>query len=96
MLANYAVEYGAAHRQHPAPPPEVYYTDDPLACEAFVEEALDRGLSLREIRHQGVALPQSEFDRIVKVAARSLVAKRICACLGLKPDEERHRFGFAT
>ena len=32
MLANYAVEYGAPHRQHPAPPPEVYYTDYPLAC----------------------------------------------------------------
>jgi hypothetical protein len=30
------------------------------------------------------------------VAARALVAKRICASLGLKPEEERHRFGFAT
>ena len=38
----------------------------------------------------------TELELGRKVAARALVAKRICASLGLKPEEERHRFGFAT
>jgi hypothetical protein len=73
-----------------------YSTDDPVACEEFVEELLERGLSIRAIKHEGVDLPRAEFDRIIKTAAGMMTSKRLCLSLGLKPEEEHFRFGFAA
>lgn len=53
-------------------------------------------MRIKTIRHEGVELPRAEFDRVVKTAAGMLVSKRICASLGIKPDEEHFRFGFAA
>ncbi len=44
----------------------------------------------------GAELPQSEFDRFVKLAASALASKAICTTLGIKADEEHFRFGFAA
>lgn len=94
MIPKYTVEYTTKFRKHAET--NHYSTDDPVACEEFVEELLERGFPLRGIKHEGLDLPKHEFDRIVKTAAGMLASKRICASLGIKAEEEKYRFGFAA
>ncbi len=96
MLKKYSVEYRLQFRKHSPPEHHMFYTDDPLTCEGFVQELLDKNMGIHAILHDGVALPTHEFDRLVKVAAGALASQRICASLHIKPEEERHRFGFAA
>jgi hypothetical protein len=92
MLPKYTVEYTTQFRRHAQT--NHYSTDDPVACEEFVQELLERGFRIQTIKHEGVDLPRPEFDKIIKTAAGMLAAKHVCASLGLKPEEERYRFGF--
>lgn len=94
MIPKYTIEFSLPSGRHPYQ--SHYSTDDPVTCEEFVSELLDRGMRIKTIRHEGVELPRAEFDRVVKTAAGMLVSKRICASLGIKPDEEHFRFGFAA
>jgi hypothetical protein len=94
MLPKYTVEYSVQLREHA--PANHYSTDDPVACEQFLAEALDRGARIRAVKHEGVDLPKNEFDRMVKAAATLLVARKICDSLHIRPEEERFRFGFAA
>ncbi len=94
MLPKYTVEYTLRFRKHAQL--SHFSTDDPVACEEFVEELLERGLAVRSIKHEGVELSRNEFDRIVKTAAGMLASKRVCASLGIKPEEEKFRFGFTA
>ena len=94
MLPKYTVEYTLQFRRHAHT--NHYTTDDPVACQEFVEELLERGSGIRAIKHEGVDLSAHEFDRIVKTAAKMLAAKHRCASLGLKPEEEKFRFGFTA
>ncbi len=93
MIPKYTVEYTAQFRKHAQS--NHYSTDDPVACEEFVEELLERGFPIRAIKHEGMELPKHEFDRIIKTAAGMMASKHICASLGIKSDEEKFRFGFA-
>ncbi len=94
MLAKYSIEFTTQLRKHA----QVghYVTDDPVACEEVVAEMLERGYGIRAIRHEGVDMPRPEFDRMIKVAAGMLAARHICASLGSKAEEEKHRFGFSA
>lgn len=94
MIPKYTVEYTTRLRKHVQP--NHYYTDDPVACEEFVEELLERGYPIRTIRHNGMELSRPEFDQVVKTAAAMLASKHICVSLGIKPEEEKFRFGFAA
>jgi len=94
MLAKYTIEYTAQFKKHAQP--NHHSTDDPVACEEFVEDLLEGGYSIQAIKHEGVDLPKKDFDRIVKTAAGMLASKRICASLGIKAEEEKYRFGFAA
>jgi 7-keto-8-aminopelargonate synthetase-like enzyme len=94
MIPKYTVEYTAKFRRHAQA--NHYSTDDPVACEEFVEELLERGFAVRAIKHEGVELPKNEFDRIVKTAAGMLASRHICASLGIKAEEEKFRFGFTA
>ncbi len=94
MIPKYTVEYTAKLHKHAAP--NHYSTDDPVACEDFLHELLDRGFLIQKIRHDGVELTPPEFDNMVRGAANILASRKICASLGIKPDEERFRFGFAA
>lgn len=96
MLAKYSIEYSLAFRRHSPPQHQIYYTDDPVACEEFVHDLLERGMGIHAIRHDGVDLPQPEFDQIVKIATNALAARHVCTSLGLKAEEERYRFGFSV
>ena len=91
MLPKYTVEYSVhfnrhAHTNH-------YSTDDPVACEEFLVELLERGFKIRGLHHEGVDLPKREFDQIIKNAAGILASKHICASLGIDSDEAHVRFG---
>lgn len=94
MLPKYIVEYATQFRR--SVEKAHYTTDDPVTCEQFVEELLEGGHLIQAIRHDGVDLPKHEFDRVIKTAAGMLAARHICASLGIKPEEERFRFGFAA
>jgi hypothetical protein len=94
MIPKYTVEYGANFRKHAFA--QHYSTDDPVSCEEFVEELLERGFAVKSIKHEGVDLPKVDFDRIVRDAANLMASRKICASLGIKPEEERFRFGFAA
>jgi hypothetical protein len=94
MLPKYSVEYCAQLRGHAQA--GHFTTDDPIACEEFVEELLERGFGIKAIKHEGLDLNPKEFDRLVKKAAGILASKTICASLGIKPEEEKYRFGFAA
>ena len=94
MLPKYTVEYTTQFRRHAQP--NHYSTDDPVACEEFVEELLERGFAIRAIKHEGLDLPKPGFDRVVKTAAGMLASKHLCASLGIKPEEEKFRFGFTA
>jgi hypothetical protein len=93
MLPKYTVEFTTQFKKHAQS--NHYSTDDPVACEEFVEELLERGCAIRAVKHEGVVLPQKDFDRMVKTAAGMMASKHICASLGIKPEEEKFRFGFA-
>jgi hypothetical protein len=96
MLAKFSIEYSASARHHSPPPHEHHYTDDPLACEQFLQDLLVNGMAIHAIRHEGQELPRGDFDRMVKVAAAGIASRLICTSLDIKPDEERFRFGFAA
>lgn len=94
MIPKYTVEYATnfrkhAHRAH-------YSTDDPVTCEEFVEELLDRGYVVEAIKREGVDMERAEFDKMVRNAASQLAARKIRNSLNIKADEERFRFGFAA
>lgn len=94
MLPKYTVEYSTRLRRHAQT--NHFSTDDPVACEEFVEELLERGFAIQAIKHEGVDLPKPEFDRLIKTAAGMMTSKHICASLGIKAEEEKYRFGFAA
>jgi hypothetical protein len=94
MIPKYTIEYTTPFKKHAQP--NHYSTDDPITCEEFVQELLERGILIRTIKHEGLDLPKHDFDRFVKTAASMLASKHICASLGIKPEEERFRFGFTA
>jgi hypothetical protein len=94
MLPKYTIEYTTQFKKHAQT--NHYSSDDPVACEEFIEELLERGFRIHAIKHEGLDLPMHEFDRMIKTAAGMLASKRICASLGVKSEEEHFRFGFAA
>jgi hypothetical protein len=96
MLKKYCVDYSLHFRKHSPPEHHQYFTDDPVACEEFVQGLLEHGMGLHGIKHDGVDLPKVDFDRIVKVAAAEVASRMICTSLNIKSEEERYRFGFAA
>ena len=94
MLAKYHIEYAMhvgrnAHMNH-------YQTDDPVAAEEFLVHVLEHGYRFNAIRHEGVDLSRPESDKMLKTAAGVLASRHLCASLGIKPEEEHFRFGFAS
>jgi len=94
MIPKYTIEYSTLFKNHAQT--SHYSSDDPIVCEEFVEELLDRGYRIKTIKHEGLDLSKPDFDKMIKTAAGMLASKRICASLGIKPEEEHYRFGFAA
>ena len=91
MIPKYTIQYSLSARNGGE---SHYSTDDPVACEEFLTEILDKGVYLKGIKHEGVELPRNESDRLLKSAAAMMAAKRLCNSLHIKPEEEHYRFGF--
>jgi hypothetical protein len=94
MMTKYTIEYAVDLRKSSLP--ARFTTDDPVACEEALEELLERNFAVKAIKHEGVELPQPEFDRMVRNAASLMASKKICTSLGIKPEEEQFRFGFSA
>jgi len=94
MIPKYCVEYTV--RSGRAGRALHYSTDDPVACEEFLVDLLERSRKIRAIKHDGVDMPRPEFDRLVRTAGGMLAARRVCAALDIKPEEEHFRFGFVS
>lgn len=94
MIPKYTIEFALHSRKHATN--SHYSTDDPVTCEDFLSELLQRGLHICSISHEGLPLGQADFDAMIKRAAGNLAARHVCASLRLKPEEEHYRFGFAA
>lgn len=94
MIAKYNIEYATQFKRHS--PTYHYYSDDPVACEEFLSELLERGYRINAIRHEGVELPKPNFDKMVKKAAGMMAARSVCSALGISVEEEHFRFGFTA
>lgn len=91
MLAKYKIDYSVQFNRHAE---QLHYlTNDPVACEEFLTELLERKFKIRSVHHDGVELPRVDFDRLIKTAAGVLATKHICAALGIDSADARHRFG---
>lgn len=91
MLAKYKVEYAIPFGGHQQG--HHYLTNDPVTCEEFLAELLERGFKITGVLHEGVALPKVEFDKLVKTAAGILTTRKICHSLGIDHAEAHQRFG---
>ena len=94
MIPKYTVEYTVEFTKHAQT--HHYSADDPVAFEEFLVDLLEYGFKIHSIKHEGLELPRADFDKLIKTAAGILAAKRVCASLSIKPEEERFRFGFAA
>ncbi|HTI72745.1 MAG TPA: hypothetical protein VMF06_22420 [Candidatus Limnocylindria bacterium] len=68
-------------------------TDDPVACETFLADLLERKLRIQQILHEGVALPPHQADALIRTAAGILASRHVCASLGINSEEAHARFG---
>jgi hypothetical protein len=91
MIAKYKIEYGIKFRGHTQN--HQYLTNDPVACEQFLSELLDRDFQIGGVYHEGVELPKNESDKMIKTAAGILATRHLCAALGIDTVEAHHRFG---
>lgn len=91
MLAKYKIEYAIPFRRHDEP--HQHLTNDPVACEEFLTELLERGFKITAVVHEGLALPKVDFDRLIKTAAGVLAANHLCKSLAIDRAEAHHRFG---
>ena len=94
MLAKYHIDY-AMHLGRNAHVNN-YQTDDPVAAEEFLVHLLEHGYRFHALRHEGVELPRPESDKMLKTAAGVVASRHLCTTLGIKPEEEHFRFGFAA
>lgn len=90
MLSKYHVSIYVPVRRELVP--HEYRTDDPVACEEFLTEALERGYRIESIQHEGAPMPPEQRDRMLRLAACSVAAKRLERSLQIDEAEARHRF----
>ena len=91
MIPKYHVEYAIEFGGHCEPHVRDFQTDDPVNCDEFFVTALERGLRINAIKHEGVAVAQRESDALVRSAA-----KHVGKSLGLNAEQVHYRFGLAA
>lgn len=96
MIPKYHIEYAIELGGHRDPHVRDFHTDDPVTCEAFLVAALECGLKISSIRHEGVEMTQRESDALVRNAAKTLAAKHVGRSLGLNSEQVHYRFGLAA
>lgn len=91
MIAKYKIGYGIKFHGHTQN--HDYHTNDPVTCEQFLSELLERGFQISGIYHDGAELPKSESDKMIKTAAGMLATRHLSVSLGIDSVEAHHRFG---
>lgn len=91
MIAKYKIDYTIPFNRHMQP--LHHMTDDPVACEEFLAELLDRRFKIVGVLHEGVPLASAEYDRMLRTAAGVLAAEHLCRSLGVDRIEAHRRFG---
>jgi len=90
MLAKFAISYTVFPEHNKRV--DTHYTDDPVEAESFLAQLLASGSRIHDIKHDGVALKNKPFDRMIRVAAERHIAGLIGASLDIDYAEVRHRF----
>lgn len=91
MIAKYNIQYSVPFLRHDQP--HHHITDDPIVCEEFLVELLERGFKITSILHDGVALSRKQFDEMIKAAIGVLMSRHLCRSLGIDSVEAHDRFG---
>lgn len=73
-----------------------HQTDDPVTCEEFLKLLLEKKVRIVAVKHEGMPMEGKQLDRMLKTAASMMASDHLCASLGIAPDEEKYRFGFAA
>jgi hypothetical protein len=91
MLPKYKVAFDID--PHGRAPASHFTTDDPVTCEGFLADLLERKVHIGEILHDGVPLGPKEFDGMIRTAVLLLASRHVCAALRISTDEAHVRFG---
>lgn len=94
MLSKFSIDYVALPQHHSRT--LTHHTDDPVAAEEFLMHLLAARARILEIRHEGVALPSAQRDRMLKIAAERVASELLCESLGINAADVRARFGLAA
>ncbi len=91
MKAKYDIEYAMGNRGYTRI--KNFETDDPVACETFLMEALEKGYKIQDIRRDGLPIQGVRFDNMIKTAAGMLAREHVCKSLDVDNLEAHYRFG---
>ena len=64
MLPKYTIEFAIDSKRNSRT--NHFSTDDPVACEDFLVELLERNLRVCTISHEGLPMSQVDFDAFIK------------------------------
>jgi len=73
-----------------------HFTGDAIETEEFLMHLLLSRARIKEIRHDGVALSEHQFDRMLKTAAERIASMILREALAVDSVSVRDRFGFAA
>jgi hypothetical protein len=94
MLHKFAIEY--TRHPHSNEPCGTHRTDDPIEAEEYLMQLLHARSRILSIKHEGVDLPQAQFDRMLRIAGERLISEALEHALDIDNAEVRHRFRFAA
>ena len=94
MLHKFTIDYARHPRsQEPA---GTHRTNDPIEAEEYLMQLLQAHSRILSIKHEGVEIPQVQFDQMLRIASERLMAEMLCHALDIDTAEVRHRFAFAA
>ena len=88
---SYEVEYSSGNRGDAAI--QRHKTDDPVACEMFLSDLLEKGKKIHDVLRDGKPLGQHAFDGMIKSAAGMMTQEHVCKSLDVDSVEAHYRFG---
>ena len=91
MIPKYSVEYSKNLGRHPMT--THFGTDDPVSCEEFLAELLERRWPILCLKHDGFPLPCHESDRLIRNAAGMMCSRHLQSSLRVDSEQARARFG---
>ena len=94
MLSKFSIDYIVFPQHNTAV--RTYFTDDPIDAEEFLMSLLLVHAHITTIRHDGVLLTGTQFDRMIKIAAERIASQLLSESLHVDASDIKSRFGFAA